>query len=101
PANRRSGRTIRGRLAARSHSGERPAGDEPMKRASPERVRIALVDDHPFVREGVRAVLESSPELEIVGEASNAQEALEMAERASPAIMLVHLQRLLGIAGLT
>ncbi|HEX2669362.1 MAG TPA: response regulator transcription factor [Polyangiaceae bacterium] len=62
-----------------------------MSRSIPERVRIALVDDHPFVREGVRAVLESSPELEIVGEASNAQEALELAERASPAIMLVDI----------
>lgn len=61
------------------------------KRPDTERVRIALVDDHPFVREGVRTVLESSADLEIVGEASNAEEALELAERAAPAIMLVDI----------
>jgi DNA-binding NarL/FixJ family response regulator len=53
------------------------------------RVRIALVDDHPFVREGVRAVLEGSPELEIVGEAASADEALQLVARVSPEILLV------------
>jgi two-component system, NarL family, nitrate/nitrite response regulator NarL len=62
-----------------------------MKPPVPERLRIALVDDHPFVREGVRTVLEGSPDLEIVGEASNAEEALELAARVSPAIMLVDI----------
>jgi len=62
-----------------------------MKRSAAERVRIALVDDHPFVREGVRTVLENSTDLEIVGEASNAEEALELVQRASPAIMLVDI----------
>jgi len=62
-----------------------------MKTSLAERIRIALVDDHPFVREGVRAVLETSPDLEIVGEAGNAEEALELVARASPAILLVDI----------
>ncbi|MEI9952729.1 MAG: response regulator transcription factor [Pseudomonadota bacterium] len=63
-----------------------------MKARAAERVRIALVDDHPFVREGVRAVLEGSPDLEIVGEAANAEEALALVERVSPAILLLDIK---------
>lgn len=62
-----------------------------MTRSAPRRVRIALVDDHPFVREGVRAVLEGSSELEIVGEAASAEEALELVARLSPEILLVDI----------
>jgi len=62
-----------------------------MKRPAAERVRIALVDDHPFVREGVRAMLESSPELEIIGEAASAEQALELVALASPAILLLDI----------
>ena len=62
-----------------------------MRHSAAERVRIALVDDHPFVREGVRAVLEGSPELEIVGEAASAEQALELVALASPAILLLDI----------
>ncbi|HYQ43099.1 MAG TPA: response regulator transcription factor [Polyangiaceae bacterium] len=55
------------------------------------RVRIVLVDDHPFVREGVRTVLESSPELEIVGEAASAEEGLEVIARTLPTIVLLDI----------
>jgi DNA-binding NarL/FixJ family response regulator len=62
-----------------------------MKVQADERVRIALVDDHPFVREGVRTVLEANPELEIVGEAASAEEALALVERTSPKILLLDI----------
>ena len=39
-------------------------------------IRAFLMDDHEVVRQGVRALLESSGEIEVVGEASNAAEAL-------------------------
>jgi DNA-binding NarL/FixJ family response regulator len=43
-------------------------------------VQILLVDDHPLVRDGLRARLESIPHFRIVGEAANADEALKHAE---------------------
>lgn len=42
-------------------------------------INILLVDDHPLVRDGLRARLESIPHFKIVGEAGNASEALELA----------------------
>jgi two-component system nitrate/nitrite response regulator NarL len=62
-----------------------------MKPSTPERARIALVDDHPFVREGVRTVLESNADLDIVGEAASAEEALALVERTSPTILLLDI----------
>lgn len=62
-----------------------------MSLSAPERARIALVDDHPFVREGVRTVLEGSPDLEIVGEAASAEEALSLVARVSPTILLLDI----------
>jgi DNA-binding NarL/FixJ family response regulator len=48
-------------------------GPEAVKKA-----RIGLIDDHPLFRQGLAAVLKQSPTLDVVGEASNAEEALEL-----------------------
>ena len=45
-----------------------------------KRVRVGLIDDHPLFRQGLAAVLGRDPTLDIVGEASNAGEALELAK---------------------
>ena len=42
-------------------------------------VRVLICDDHKVVRRGLRGFLELDPELEVVGEASNGEEAVEMA----------------------
>jgi DNA-binding NarL/FixJ family response regulator len=42
-------------------------------------IRILLVDDHPLVRDGLRARLEAMPQFEVVGEAGSAGEALDAA----------------------
>jgi DNA-binding NarL/FixJ family response regulator len=47
-------------------------------------VRLFLVDDHPLVRDGLRARLGSMPNLEIVGEAGSAAEALELVKACGP-----------------
>ena len=44
---------------------------------TPAMIRLFLVDDHPLVRDGLRARLDPLPGLEIVGEAGSAAEALE------------------------
>ncbi len=52
-------------------------------------VRLFLVDDHPLVRDGLRARLEALPGLCIVGEAGSAAEALAQLDAARPDLMLV------------
>ncbi|SDG29238.1 response regulator [Pseudomonas abietaniphila] len=54
-------------------------------------IRIALVDDHSLVRDGVRALLSTRPLFEVVGEAENAAQALTMCESLKPDILLVDI----------
>jgi DNA-binding NarL/FixJ family response regulator len=54
-------------------------------------IRIVIVDDHALVREGLRLILESLPDMEVVGESSDATGALSMAALLEPDIMLVDL----------
>lgn len=51
-------------------------------------IRILLVDDHPMVREGLRARLSSVPRLQVVGEAGEAAEALRQLDLARPDVVL-------------
>lgn len=62
-----------------------------------KKLRILVVDDHPLVRDGVRLRLESVHEVEVIGEASNAVEAIALAEVDRPDIVLTDL----GMRGLT
>jgi DNA-binding NarL/FixJ family response regulator len=52
-------------------------------------VRLVIVDDHPLVREGLRARLSVVEGLVVVGEAANGAEALALAESLQPGLMLV------------
>lgn len=71
-----------------------------MNNASPAIARLILVDDHPLVRDGLRARLEAVRNLEVVGEAGNAQEALALAANAEPQLVLmdVGMNGMSGIA---
>lgn len=57
-----------------------------------ENIRILLVDDHAVVREGLRAVLEDFEELRVVGEAADADRALEMLPRVAPDLLMTDLR---------
>jgi two-component system, NarL family, response regulator LiaR len=54
-------------------------------------ISVLLTDDHQVVRQGIRMVLDLDPELEVVGEASNGEEALHQARRLKPDVVLMDL----------
>jgi CheY-like chemotaxis protein/anti-sigma regulatory factor (Ser/Thr protein kinase) len=55
------------------------------------RIRVLLVDDHAMVREGLRSVLESYDDVVVVGEAANGEEAVAMAERLRPSLVVMDI----------
>ena len=57
----------------------------------PSPIRIALVDDHSLVRDGIRALLAVMAPLEVVGEAENGAQAIEMVGRCQPDLLLVDI----------
>lgn len=56
-----------------------------------EPLRVLLADDHVLFRKGVEAVLATRPEYEVVGEASNGNEAIEMARQTRPDVILMDI----------
>ncbi|MEO7859978.1 MAG: response regulator, partial [Nitrospirales bacterium] len=64
-----------------------------------KQIRVLLVDDHAIVRQGLRAVLESYPDVDVVGEAWNGGEAVACAERLQPTIVVmdIHMPKMNGI----
>lgn len=56
-----------------------------------EPIRVLIADDHPHFRDGLRALLLSAPDLEVVGEAEDGREAITLAERLQPDVILMDL----------
>ncbi|QVL17162.1 response regulator transcription factor [Pseudomonas qingdaonensis] len=54
-------------------------------------IRLALVDDHTLVRDGIRALLSVIPTVNVVGEAKNGEDALVMVEHCNPDLLLVDI----------
>ena len=57
----------------------------------PEKISVLLADDHLVVRQGLRAFLETQPDLEIVGEASSGEEAVALCREHAPDVALMDL----------
>jgi len=55
-------------------------------------IRIALADDHPVVREGLAAMLETQPDFEVVGQAGSGPEALGLVTLRDPDVLLLDLE---------
>ena len=67
--------------------------------ASSPRIRVLLVDDHALVRAGIRSLLGTMPNVEVVGEAAGGEEALALAETTTPDIVLMDIA-MKGLSGL-
>ena len=68
-------------------------------RAASQPIRLLLVDDHPFIRQGLRSYLVAQPGISIVGETGNAEEALALARRHTPDVVLMDVN-LPGMSGI-
>lgn len=55
-------------------------------------MRVLIADDHPLFRDGVRALFGSVPEMELVGEATTGDEAIGLAERFQPDVILMDIK---------
>lgn len=59
---------------------------------TPARIRIVVADDHPALRAGVRRFLEADPALEVIAEAASGEEALALARRLGPDVLLLDVE---------
>jgi len=65
----------------------------------PNKLTVLLVDDHALVRRGFRRILEDDPEIDVVGEASDGEEAVRAANKVRPAVIVMDCA-LPGMSGL-
>jgi DNA-binding NarL/FixJ family response regulator len=62
-------------------------------------IRVVLVDDHPALRLGLKVLLERAPDVELVGEAEEGQEALALVEASQPDVIVLDCE-LPGLSGI-
>lgn len=55
-------------------------------------IRVLIADDHPFFRDGLRMLLEATPDTELAGEATDGDEAMKLAAELSPDVVLMDLR---------
>jgi DNA-binding NarL/FixJ family response regulator len=71
-----------------------------MTAGTPQPVRVLLVDDHALVRAGLAALLEAHPQITVVGEAADGDQAVELTQNADPDVVLMDLS-MPGMDGVT
>ncbi|MFE2548681.1 response regulator [Streptomyces sp. NPDC059355] len=55
-------------------------------------IRVVIADDEPLIRAGIRMILTSAPDIEVVAEAANGREAVDLARAHTPDVMLLDIQ---------
>jgi DNA-binding NarL/FixJ family response regulator len=63
-------------------------------------IRVLLVDDQPLIRTGLRMLCDAEPDLTVVGEAANGRDAIALAARLAPDVIVMDL-RMPGVDGIT
>lgn len=63
------------------------------------KIRVLIADDHAILREGIRALLKLSPDIEVVGEAADGRQAVEECRRLGPDVVLMDIA-MPGLGGL-
>jgi DNA-binding NarL/FixJ family response regulator len=74
-----------------------PSGEHSV--SAPGKITVLIADDHPVVRQGLRVLLSLSSDIEVVGEASDGAEAVELTAAVAPDVVLLDL-KLPGLDGL-
>lgn len=78
---------------------EETSSRQRMARGVPAKIRLLLADDHVVMREGLAGLLEQATDIEIIGQAADGQEAVELATRLRPDVILmdISMPRLNGV----
>lgn len=69
-----------------------PGGEPALARRAPDKIRVLLVDDHPVVRAGLRGMLATEPDIEVVAEAGSGPEAVAVAAKTIVDVILMDLR---------
>ena len=56
-----------------------------------KKIRVLIVDDHAVVRAGIHLLLDSQPDMEVVGEAQDGRESLAQAQKLKPDVILMDI----------
>ena len=80
--------TVKARVLGRERT-ENQSEASPITERENRRLRIVIADDHATVREGLKLIVSSQPDLEVVGEAANGRAAIDEAIRLEPDIVLM------------
>jgi CheY-like chemotaxis protein len=91
--------TVPDRLATALTSGLEARGVRTQPRTEHDKIRVLLVDDHRLVRAGLAGLLRSQPDMEVIGEASDGEMAVELARKLHPDVisMDITMPRMSGI----
>ncbi|HEX9013521.1 MAG TPA: response regulator transcription factor [Anaerolineaceae bacterium] len=55
-------------------------------------IRVILADDHPVMRTGIRSLLGSKRDIQIIGEASNGEEAIDLVDKLNPDVLVLDIE---------
>jgi DNA-binding NarL/FixJ family response regulator len=67
-------------------------GDPPHNGVTLEKIRVILADDHPFLRTGLRKILDKTSDIVVVGEASDGAQALNLVESLTPDVLVLDVE---------
>jgi two-component system, NarL family, response regulator NreC len=88
---KRSSRASRRGRAQSGRRGRRTVAMLTAESAKSGKIRVLLADDHVLVRQGVKMILTNEPDIEVIGEAEDGQQAIEMAEQFKPDVAVLDI----------